>query len=402
MGLVEEQDRFLTDLARLVTRAKTLGFTVTGGELYRPPGQQAACRRAGRTESPDSPHLRRLAIDLHVFVRHADGLTLCCEAVTLKPLGDYWEALDPAANRWGGTWGRLEDVAHFERRAGRGAAAAEDPQPAAAADRRAARLLSASVGAKQPNRKDDVRTVQHLLNLLAEREDRPAEPPLKADGIFGAKTLAAVLACQTAVGLAAPDGVVEPAGPTVRHLAARVPPAFSAALLQLVLLDAEAAAVARFAPALAEAFARYGIATPLRQAHFLAQVGHESGALRFTEEIASGEAYEGRADLGNVRPGDGKRFKGRGLIQLTGRYNYARFGAALGREDEILANPGLVAADLGLCVGAAGWYWEARGLSPLADADDFRTITQRINGGFNGIEHRQALLRRAKALYGIG
>lgn len=123
------------------------------------------------------------------------------------------------------------------------------------------------------------------------------------------------------------------------------------------------------------------ITTPLRRAAFLAQLAHESAQLRFMEEIASGEAYEGRADLGNVKPGDGKRFKGRGPIQLTGRTNYRDAGHALGLD--LLANPARVAdPDVGFRV--AGWFWTTRGLNSLADAGKFDSITRRINGGLNG------------------
>ena len=156
------------------------------------------------------------------------------------------------------------------------------------------------------------------------------------------------------------------------------------------------------AAGIAACFRRHGLTTPLRQAHFLAQIGHESASLRHSAEIASGAAYERRADLGNTHPGDGPRFKGRGLIQLTGRANYTRFAEAIGRKAEILANPALVATDAGLAVEAAGWFWEDRKLNALADRDDLRLITRRINGGLNGLPQRAALLRRIKALYRLG
>ncbi len=146
--------------------------------------------------------------------------------------------------------------------------------------------------------------------------------------------------------------------------------------------------------------ANRAIDSPLRQAHFLAQIGHESGELRFREEIASGEAYEGRADLGNTQPGDGRRFKGRGLIQLTGRANYAEYGRAINREAELLAKPELVASDPELCVDVAGWFWAKRGLNELADRDELTAITRRINGGLNGLEDRRRLYQRAKSLLG--
>jgi predicted chitinase len=131
------------------------------------------------------------------------------------------------------------------------------------------------------------------------------------------------------------------------------------------------------------------ITTQPRARQFLAQVLHESGRLRFFQEIASGAAYEGRRDLGNVRPGDGRRYKGRGPIQLTGRANYRAAGKALGLPLE--ARPDLAARH---AVGwrIAAWYWRTRGLNALADRGDFLGITRRINGGTNGLADRQACL----------
>ena len=140
-------------------------------------------------------------------------------------------------------------------------------------------------------------------------------------------------------------------------------------------------------------FDEWEINTPQRQAAFLAQVAHESGGFHYVREIASGEAYEGRKDLGNTQPGDGIRFKGRGLIQLTGRANYAACSAALGidfvAEPELLTLPENAAR-------SAGWFWWSRKLSKLADAENFRLLTIRINGGLNGYADRLAYWERAK------
>lgn len=143
-------------------------------------------------------------------------------------------------------------------------------------------------------------------------------------------------------------------------------------------------------------FRTYGILdAPLRMAHFMAQVAHESGGFRWMEEIASGQAYEGRADLGNGAPGDGKRFKGRGPIQLTGRANYRLFGRTVGIDFE--NNPEIVALpSIGLLVACQ--FWQMRGLNELADADDLMAITRRVNGGTNGLEQRKAYLAKAKGL----
>ncbi len=142
----------------------------------------------------------------------------------------------------------------------------------------------------------------------------------------------------------------------------------------------------------------FTINTPQRQAMFLAQVAHESGELRYVEEIASGAAYEGRSDLGNTEPGDGVRYKGRGLIQITGRANYAACGAALGVD--LVATPELLSGVVLAC-RSAGWFWSTHGCNELADADNFRLITIRINGGLthydDGPGSRVAYLKLAQA-----
>lgn len=143
---------------------------------------------------------------------------------------------------------------------------------------------------------------------------------------------------------------------------------------------------------------RYEITTPLRKAHFLAQLGHESDGFNTNEEYASGAAYEGRRDLGNTQPGDGVRFKGRGLIQVTGRANYGECGRALGVD--LIASPQRL-ADFDLACLSAGWYWDTRNLNPYADRDDVLTITRIINGGTNGLADRRDYLARAKRVFGI-
>jgi len=135
------------------------------------------------------------------------------------------------------------------------------------------------------------------------------------------------------------------------------------------------------------AMAEFGISTPARQAAFIAQVAHESGQLRYVRELASGAAYEGRADLGNTEPGDGIRFKGRGLLQLTGRANYRACGAALGLD--LTSHPELLEQPVPAC-RSAGWFWKTRGLNEFADAGDQVRITRRINGGTNGLAERLA------------
>jgi putative chitinase len=157
---------------------------------------------------------------------------------------------------------------------------------------------------------------------------------------------------------------------------------------------AQARIVAAIGPVLAPTLERYSIDTPLRIAHFTAQVTHECAGFRTTEEFASGAAYEGRADLGNVRPGDGVRYKGRGLLQLTGRANYARVGAALGLPLE--AQPGRAAEPV-LSLEIACVYWRDRQIDGPADRDDLVAATRRVNGGLYGLAERRRYLLRAKA-----
>ncbi len=147
-----------------------------------------------------------------------------------------------------------------------------------------------------------------------------------------------------------------------------------------------------------EAMDEFGIDSPARQAAFIAQLAHESGSLRYTLELASGAAYEGRVDLGNCEPGDGMRFKGRGLIQITGRANYASCSLALYADAEtLLEQPELLEDAVPACRSAA-WFWKTRGLNELADAGNFDRITRKINGGTNGAADRLAFYSAAQAV----
>ena len=157
---------------------------------------------------------------------------------------------------------------------------------------------------------------------------------------------------------------------------------------------AQAAIVGDVGPVLSEILEAYQIDTRLRIAHFLAQTCHESAGFRTTEEFATGAAYEGRKDLGNIKPGDGRRYKGRGLLQLTGRANYRAYGAALGVDLE--TNP-LLAAEPRLSLRIAGEYWKKRKINPLCDRDDVIAVTKAVNGGLNGLEDRRQLVAKAKA-----
>lgn len=171
-----------------------------------------------------------------------------------------------------------------------------------------------------------------------------------------------------------------------------------------------------FVPVLNTAMDKYGIVTRLRIAAFIAQVGHESGQLtrlvenlnysaeglmktwpsrfdlvrataaaRKPEQIAN-IVYAGR--MGNTEPGDGWKYRGRGLFQVTGRANYAACGEALGLD--LINQPTLLEQPQYAAMSAA-WFWSMKDLSTLADKGDFVKITRRINGGLNGQADRQGL-----------
>lgn len=145
------------------------------------------------------------------------------------------------------------------------------------------------------------------------------------------------------------------------------------------------------------AMEEFYIDSPRRKAMFLAQIGHESGGLHWMRELwgptPTQERYEGRKDLGNTEPGDGSRFRGRGLIQITGRANYESVGEALGLP--LLTNPELLETPINAARSAA-WFWHSRGLNDLADSGDYMRITRRINGGLNGYDQRVALYEKAQ------
>lgn len=174
---------------------------------------------------------------------------------------------------------------------------------------------------------------------------------------------------------------------------------------------------------------RYAINTSLRKAHFLAQVAHESGGFKFVsenlnysakalygvfrkyfptlavaetyarqpEKIAN-KVYADRMSNGNEASGDGWKYRGRGLIQLTGKDNYSKFSRDT--HQDFIANPDLVATSE-WALASACWFWKQRDINRYADADDIHMVTKKINGGYNGIENRQHFLDEFKKLYGI-
>ncbi len=163
--------------------------------------------------------------------------------------------------------------------------------------------------------------------------------------------------------------------------------------LRQIMPNCATAKRADYLPFIQQAMQEFEITSYLREAAFLAQLAHESGELRYMEELASGSAYEGRRDLGNTQPGDGKRYKGRGPIQLTGRANYKKYGDLLGLD--LISNPTIAATkEVGFRI--AGQFWQLNGLNPLADQQDIKQITKRINGGYNGLDDRTKYYNRAK------
>jgi len=167
-------------------------------------------------------------------------------------------------------------------------------------------------------------------------------------------------------------------------------------LLQCMPLAGARASV--FAGPLTDSMIEFSISTPKAQAAYLAHLCHESGSLRYTEEIADGRAYEFRKDLGNVEPGDGEKYKGRALIQITGRNNYKLCGAALGLplegSPELLSLPANAAR-------ASAWFWNSKGLTALAESDKFGAITKLINGGYNGLDDRIGHWLRIRKVLGV-
>ena len=162
-----------------------------------------------------------------------------------------------------------------------------------------------------------------------------------------------------------------------------------------------------FVPYLNEVILSHKIDTPKRLSAFIAQIAHESGQFRYTVEIASGRAYEGRKDLGNIYAGDGVKFKGRGLIQITGRDNYTKLSKTFGVD--FVKNPDLLSTPQ-YAVKSAAWFWQTIKGNDYADLPDtwrsatkkytpFQYITYRVNGGQNGYAERLSFYNKALAVF---
>jgi putative chitinase len=192
---------------------------------------------------------------------------------------------------------------------------------------------------------------------------------------------------------------------------------------QLIALDIDP----KWLKPLNDTFAKYGINTPTRQAAFIGQCQHESNNFKTLEEnlnysanelmrawpsrfdeatankyadkpeMIANKVYGGRADLGNTQDGDGWKFHGRGVIQLTGRSNYQVCGDALGQP--FTSNPELLLEPQWACM-SAGWFWNKKGLNALAEAEDWTTMTKRINGGTLGLQYRINRIHTAMDILG--
>ena len=177
--------------------------------------------------------------------------------------------------------------------------------------------------------------------------------------------------------------------------------------LRQIMPNLDAATLPLYLPALNQAMQVYDVNTALRTAAFIAQLAHESGEFRWMEEIWGPTDAQRRyeppnalaAKLGNTEAGDGKRFKERGPIQITGRFNYAKYGGLLGID--LVADPAL-AATPEVAFATAGLYWKTNGLHELADAEQFGAITRCLNGGTNGLPNRQKYYATAKAVLALG
>lgn len=168
---------------------------------------------------------------------------------------------------------------------------------------------------------------------------------------------------------------------------------------------------------------RYGINTPLRIAHFMAQIEHESGLKPVSEDLyysaqgleklfkkyfhtidlqvkyqrqperIANRVYANRMGNGNESSGEGWKYRGRGFIQITGKENYFRL--QIDTDLPLIKNPDLLLEEANAMLSAC-WFWKLKGLNTLADKDLIKAITKRINGGYNGIEHRKELLKKWK------
>lgn len=241
---------------------------------------------------------------------------------------------------------------------------------------------------------DNVRQYQSLLSKLGYYGGA-------IDGDVGQLTLAAVRRFQSDHGLTV-DGLVGPKTWAAMFPAPLSPPAASG----LVTLDLLKSISTKENPAIVSALVdpmniylpAIGISTPLVLAIFLGQAAEETDGFHTLTEYADGSAYEGRRDLGNIYPGDGRKFRGRGIFMNTGRAEYIAAGHAIGVD--LVDNPER-AAEPEIAVRDACTYWSSHNLTQLALANDVKGVTKRINGGYNGLADRITYTDRARRGLGI-
>lgn len=145
----------------------------------------------------------------------------------------------------------------------------------------------------------------------------------------------------------------------------------------------------------------FSVDTPNRKQAFFSQAAHETAGFNTFEEYASGQAYEGRKDLGNIQPGDGVKFKGRGIFQITGRNNYRTISKKIFNDERLINNPELLEKPE-YAVLSALIFWNTRALNQYADLgteEGYKTITRKINGGLNGWADRLSLWEKAEILF---
>jgi putative chitinase len=225
------------------------------------------------------------------------------------------------------------------------------------------------------SRGNDVVNLQKNLNLTA-------------DGVFGPKTLKTVKEWQLKNNLN-PDGIITSANKSWNLMFNLVVEDVVLPVVPNLNIDKLKGHIPDFVlNQIPEVAQKFNITTNLRLVHFLSQCAHESGNWKFVNEIASGKAYEGRKDLGNVNPGDGVKYKGKGYIQLTGRANYEKFSKFIG--EDCVSNPDLVATKYPLA--SAGFFFNSNNLwktCDLGSTDDVvKKVTKRVNGGYNGLADR--------------
>lgn len=173
-------------------------------------------------------------------------------------------------------------------------------------------------------------------------------------------------------------------------------------MLRAIVPSLSATRAAELTPFIEAAFKSAKMTTPRQKAAFIAQCAHETGGFATFREYGSDayfRRYDGRKDLGNTQPGDGARFRGRGALQLTGRTNYKKASLFLFGDTRLLSNPKSV-EEPALAFAVSAWFWDSRKLNGPAEAGDFKLVTRRVNGGYNGYEDRLKYYARALKAYG--